>query len=92
MLRVHQIGFVSTLLQAGYDAGLVPSNVARDLRVPKARMETLARRFTTAELERLIACSLYTSRFRPLGGTGEAAAWLPLIALATGARIEEVAQ
>lgn len=88
-----KIGFVSTLLQAGYDAGLVPSNVARGLRVPKARVETLVRRsFTTAELERLMACSLYTSRFRPLSGAGEAAAWLPLIALATGARIEEIAQ
>lgn len=88
-----KIGFVSTLLQAGYDAGLVPSNVARGLRVPKSRVETLVRRsFTTAELERLMACSLYTSRFRPLGGAGEAAAWLPLIALATGARIEEIAQ
>ena len=88
-----KIGFVSTLLQAGYDAGLVPSNVARGLRVPKAKIETLVRRsFSNPELERLMVSSLYTSRYRPVGGAGEAAAWLPLIALATGARLEEIAQ
>jgi len=88
-----KIGFVSTLLQAGYDAGLVPTNVARGLRVPKGKIETLVRRsYSTPELERLMASSLYTSRYRPVGGGGEAAAWLPLIALATGARLEEIAQ
>ncbi|MFZ4539143.1 tyrosine-type recombinase/integrase [Propionivibrio sp.] len=88
-----KIGFISTLLQAGYDAGLVPSNVARGLRVPKGKIETLVRRsYSTSELERLMASSLYTSRYRPVGGGGEAAAWLPLIALATGARLEEIAQ
>ena len=69
------------------------SNVARGLRVPKARGETLVRRsFTPLELEHLMTSSLYISRFRPVGGAGEAVAWLPLIALATGARIEEIAQ
>lgn len=88
-----KIGFVSTLFQAGYDAGLVPTNVARGLRVPRAQVETIIRRsFSTPELERLMGSSLFSSRYRPVGGGGEAAAWLPLIALATGARLEEIAQ
>lgn len=88
-----KIGFVSTLLQAGYDAGLVPTNVARGLRVPKGQIETLVRRsFSLSELKSLVTSRIYTQRFRPQGGGGEAAAWLPLIALATGARLEEIAQ
>jgi len=88
-----KIGFVSTLLQAGYDAGLVPTNVARGLRVPKAQIETLVRRsFTPHELDCLMTSSIYLQRQRPVGGGGEAAAWLPLIAVSTGARLEEMAQ
>lgn len=88
-----KVGFVSTLLQAGYDAGLLPANVARGLRIPKAKVETLVRRsFTATELERLITSPVYTQRYRPVAGGGEAAAWLPLIALASGARLEEIAQ
>lgn len=89
-----KIGFVSTLLQAGYDAGLVPTNVARGLRVPKAKIETLVRRsFSTPELERLMVSSVYVAVSTRRRELGEAAAWLPLgIALATGARLEEIAQ
>lgn len=88
-----KIGFVSTLLQAGYDAGLLSGNVARGMRVPKTQVETLVRRgFSVDELQRLVTSPIYTQRYRPEGGRGEAAAWLPLIALAAGARLEEIAQ
>ncbi|NMG28083.1 site-specific integrase [Aromatoleum evansii] len=88
-----KIGFISTLLQVGFDAGLLSENVARGLKIPKAKVPTLVRRaFTVAELTRIFSSKVYSQGFRPIGGGGEACAWLPMIALATGARLEEIAQ
>jgi integrase len=88
-----KVGFLSTLLQVGLDAGLLTQNVARGLKIPKAHVPTLVRRgFTAQELERLFASPIYTQAHRPLAGGGEACAWMPMLALATGARLEEIAQ
>ena len=37
-------------------------------------------------------CSVFASGARPLGGAGQAAYWLPVIALYSGARRNEIAQ
>lgn len=88
-----KIGFISTLLQVGYDAGLLTQNVARGLKVPRAEVPTLVRRpFTAAELTALFTSPIYTRSLRPVAGCGEACVWMPMIALATGARLEEIAQ
>lgn len=88
-----KIGYISTLLQVGFDSGLLPGNVARGIRIPKARVETLVRRsFTTDELKKVFSSPVYTRQWRPTGAGGAAAAWMPLIALATGCRLEEIAQ
>lgn len=88
-----KIGFISTLLQTAYDAGHLPQNVARGLRIPKAKVPDITRRaFTTQELKRIFTSPVYTQKMRPRACGGEAIAWIPLIALATGARLEEVSQ
>lgn len=88
-----KIGFISTLLQVGFDAGMLLENVARGLKIPKAKVPTLIRRsFSEADLRRIFSSRVYSQRFRPVAGGGEASAWLPMIALATGARLEEIAQ
>lgn len=88
-----KVGFISTLLQVGYDGGLLPQNVARGLKIPRAEVPTLIRRsFTPAELARLFSSSIYTAPHRPIAGCGEACLWIPMIALTTGARLEEIAQ
>lgn len=88
-----KIGYISTLLQVGFDAGLLPGNVARGIRIPKSRIETLVRRsFTPDELKKVFSSAVYTRQWRPSGAGGAAAAWMPLIALATGCRLEEIAQ
>lgn len=88
-----KIGYISTLLQVGFDAGLLPGNVARGIRIPKARIETLVRRsFTPDELKKIFSSPVYTRQWRPRGAGGDASAWMPLIALATGCRLEEIAQ
>lgn len=48
--------------------------------------------FTTEELRQLFASPVYASGERPHGGRGEAAFWLPLIALYSGGRRNEIAQ
>lgn len=88
-----QVGMISTLLQVGYDAGLLTQNVGRGLKIPRSDVPTLIRRsFTAEELTRLFALPIYRSGLRTAGAGGEASIWIPMIALVTGARLEEIAQ
>lgn len=88
-----KLGFIATLLQNGVDAGKLETNVAKGIRVPRPKVEPIKRRaFTTEELERIFASPIYRDGRRDQGGAGEAAVWIPLIALATGARLEEICQ
>jgi integrase len=48
--------------------------------------------FEAADLKAIFSTPVYASGSRPQGGGGEAAFWLPLIALFTGARQSELAQ
>ncbi|MBM6593031.1 site-specific integrase [Microvirga sp. BT291] len=48
--------------------------------------------FTVADLKAIFSTPVYSAGQRPEGGGGEAAYWLPLIALLTGARQGELAQ
>lgn len=89
----NKIGFIASLLQVGFDAGILPQNVGRGIRIPKSRVDAVVRRpFTTDELQTIFTSPIYTHNFRPPGGGGEACVWLPLIAVATGARLEEISQ
>ena len=88
-----RISLISTLLQVGYDSGLLEQNVARGLKIPRADVPTVERRaFTREELQRIFSSPVYKEGFRPLAGCGAACAWMPMIALVTGARLEEIAQ
>jgi integrase len=48
--------------------------------------------FTADELRKLFTSPVFAAGERPIGGRGEAAYWLPLIALYSGARRTEIAQ
>jgi hypothetical protein len=48
--------------------------------------------FSAADMASIFTTKVYTTNDRPRGGGGEAACWLPLIALFTGARQGEIAQ
>jgi integrase len=88
-----KVGFIASLLQVAFDAGTLPQNVGRGIRIPKAKVETLVRRpFTAAELKTIFTSPIYSQNYRPIGGGGDACIWIPLIALATGARLEEICQ
>ena len=48
--------------------------------------------YDTEDLKAIFGSAVFRDRERPQGGAGEAAKWLPLIALFTGARLEEIGQ
>jgi integrase len=88
-----KVGFISTLLQTTFDAGLIPHNAARGMRIPKPKLAEQKRRaFTADELRRIFTSPVYMRGLRPRAAGGEAAVWVPLIGLATGARLEEICQ
>jgi len=88
-----QLGALSSLLQYSVDNGLLTINVAAGVRVAKIKVVKRARLpYEIEDLNKIFSCPIYASEERPQGGAGEAAYWLPLLALYTGARLEELGQ
>ena len=88
-----KLSHLSAMLQASVDAGRLPSNPIRGLRVPQSEGLSLGRRaFTADELQILFSSPVYSTRLRSKGCGGEACAWLPALALLTGCRLEELCQ
>jgi integrase len=50
------------------------------------------RPFSEADLKAIFSSPVYATGSRPIGGRGEAAYWMPLVSLLTGARLNEIAQ
>jgi integrase len=72
---------------------LIDVNPAARVRVADKRKAKEKRRaFEEAELQRIFACPIYAQDERPKAGGGEAAYWLPLLSLYTGARETELGQ
>lgn len=71
----------------------VEFNPVRDVKVRGRVGETKARKpFAVEELNAIFSSPIYSEGHRPRGGGGEAAYWLPLIGLYTGARLNEIGQ
>lgn len=92
------LGFLRTLVAFAIADGIVnlASNPFADVRVGKlsaaAHRRKRRRSFTPTELNVVFQSPIYTRGFRPRARVGEAAFWLPLLGLFTGARLEELAQ
>lgn len=93
------VGCLHTVLEWGFDNGYcaaVPGwrNPARKMKVSDQRAENGDGRlpFELADLKAIFGSPIYTAGKRPTGGKGEAAKWLPLLGLFTGARLEELGQ
>ena len=74
--------------------GVIPDEVVwpdpvAGMRLPVARSQRQP--WEPEELSLLFASPIYLSEERPAGGKGEAAYWLPLLALFSGARLNELA-
>lgn len=72
---------------------LIQINPASKVRVTdKRRAKDKRREFDEAALKAIFGSPIYTDGARPAAGAGEAAYWLPLLALYTGARLTELGQ
>jgi integrase len=88
------LGAVGAIAQWGRDNGLIPDDVQWSN--PFSKMSLPARRSTrepweTEELQTLFGSPIFTSGERPQAGGADAAFWLPLLGLFTGARLNELA-
>jgi integrase len=86
-----RIGFIRMIYQVAIDDELLKVNPAVRIKVKKSRKRSRLP-FTLEELQRIFNCPLYSQGKRPEGGKGETSVWLPLIALYTGCREEEIGQ
>jgi integrase len=82
-----------TLLSWAYQNDLTQSNVGAgvSVKVPEGA-KSKRQSFALDELQAIFASPIYAKGERPKQGKGEAAYWLPLLALFTGARLEEIGQ
>ncbi len=86
-----QLSSIRSVLQCGVDNGYLETNVAAGVKAPTGKaLQRLP--YDTTDLQRLFASPVFADGKRPKGGAGEAAYWLPVLALYTGARLEELGQ
>jgi integrase len=85
------IGGVQSVCRWARKKGLVPDDWAdpfADMRVGEDESDRAP--FDTNELRAIFGTPVFTEGVRPVGGQGDAAFWLPLLALFTGARRGEL--
>jgi integrase len=89
----QKLSRLRTLLQWAADNGHAPSNVAHGITIKDTQAAKNKRKpFDLAALNAIFASPVYAKGERPTQGRGEAAYWIPLLALFTGARMEELGQ
>lgn len=82
---------IKSILSFAMDNGYISANPAHGFKVAEDGGGIDSRLpFSADELKRIFSTPVYTTNERPIGGRGETAYWLPLLALYTGARLEEL--
>jgi integrase len=84
-------GALRALLTVAEHEDWVTSNPAKGVLLPSIE-SSKTRSYTPDEVSAIFAAPVFTASERPIGGKGEAAYWVPLVLLFTGARREEVCQ
>jgi integrase len=84
---------LSALFSVACNRALINDNPAKGLSLKDPTPKIMKRKpFTLDALIKVFGSAVYTEGKRTVGGAGEAAYWLPLLALFTGARLEELGQ
>jgi len=87
------LSFLKTIMRYAHESDKIPTNPTEALKVSKRKVSTkVRRRLLMDDVCKVFGSSIYTTHERPKGGGRDAAAWVPLIGLYTGARLEEVCQ
>jgi integrase len=88
----RKIGILKTLFRVARDYELLAGNPTEQVRAVHAVRQKPRIAFSAEDLSRIFHSPIFTENYRPTGGGGDACYWLPLLALFTGARVEELAQ
>ena len=88
----HKVGILKTLFRTAINYEMIASNPAEHVRTPVNHDRKRRIAFSSDDLKRIFHSPIYTCAYRSVSGGGDACYWLPLLALFTGARIEELAQ
>lgn len=84
---------LNTLLNYATQQAIIEINPASGIKIKTSESAREKRSpFDVNALTAIFNSPIYTSSERPTGGKGEAAYWLPLLALYTGARLDELCQ
>lgn len=87
------LNLLRAVFQVAVDNDRLPKNPAAGIKIPKdAPGQPKRVPFSLESLRTLFRSEVYTHGKRPAGGAGEAAYWLPLLGLWTGARLDELGQ
>lgn len=84
-----EIGSLRALLEIAVSEEVIGSNPASKVLLPKV-LESEVRGFTIEECQKIFNSSVFTGGYRPIAGKGDAAYWIPLLLLFTGARRDEI--
>lgn len=88
-----RLNHLRSLFRIAVEQDIIPLDPAATVKAPSMKGEAPPRRYYDSdELKAVFGSAIYTKGERPNRGAGEAAYWLPLVALYTGARLNEMGQ
>ncbi len=88
-----QINLLKAVFEVAVNNDLILANPFKGIRLVKPKTTQKSRiPFTADDLRLIFGSPIFSIGLRPFGGAGEAAIWLPRIALWTGMRLEEIGQ
>nr|WP_313521544.1 DUF6538 domain-containing protein [Brevundimonas diminuta] len=88
-----RLAHLRSLFRIAVEHDIISLDPAASVKAPSTKGEAPPRRYYDAdELKAVFGSAIYTKDERPNRGAGEAAYWLPLLALYTGARLNEMGQ
>ncbi len=88
----RKIAILKTLFRSAVEHELMTDNPAASVRLQVLHPQKPRLAFSLQELNSLFASPVYSARKFSKAGGGEACYWLPLLALFSGCRLEELAQ
>ena len=92
-VKDKSLAAISAVLGFGVKERILMENVAQRISVRKPKEHEKGKKglfFSSDQLQMVLNSPVFSEGFRPLGGAADAAFWVPMISLFTGARLTEV--